>query len=72
MLKTQQGFKRQRHNVFTEEINKITLTSNDDKRTQSIDSIETYVYGMSDNIIHAKKKLISIKQYKKLLILIIL
>ena len=72
MLKTQQGFKRQRHNVFTEEINKITLTSNDDKRTQSIDSIETYVYGMSDNIIHAKKKLISTKQYKKLLIFIIL
>ena len=65
MLKTQQGFKRQRHNVFTEEINKITLTSNDDKRTQSIDSIETYVHGMSDSIIHAKKKLISIKQYKK-------
>ena len=50
MLKTQQGFKRQRHNVFTEEINKITLTSNDDKGTQSIDSIETYVHGMSDNI----------------------
>ena len=72
MLKTQQGFKRQRHNVFTEEINKITLTSNDDKRTQSIDSIETYVYGMSDNIIHAKKKLISTKQYKKLVIFIIL
>ena len=72
MLKTQQGFKRQRHNVFTEEINKITLTSNDDKRTQSIDSIETFVYGMSENIIHAKKKLISIKQYKKLVIFIIL
>ena len=72
MLKTQQGFKRQRHNVFTTEINKITLTSNDDQRTQSIDSIETYVYGMSENIIHAKKKLISTKQYKKLVIFIIL
>ena len=29
-------------NVFTEEINKIALSSNDDKRMQSIDSIETY------------------------------
>ena len=58
MLKTQQGFKTQRHNVFTAEINKIPLTSNDDKRTQSIDSIETYVYGMSDDIINVKKNLL--------------
>ena len=40
ILKTQQRFKSERHNVFTEEINKIALSSNDDKRTQSIDSIE--------------------------------
>ena len=46
MLKTQQGLKSERHNVFTEEINKIALSSNDDKRMQSIDSIETYTYGM--------------------------
>ena len=31
MLRTQQRFKSKRHNVFTEEINKITLHSNDDK-----------------------------------------
>ena len=37
-------FKIERHNVFTEEINKIALSSNDDKRMQSIDSIETYAY----------------------------
>ena len=29
---------------FTEEINKIVLSSNDDVRMQSIDSIETYAY----------------------------
>ena len=29
-------------NVFTEETNKIALSSNDDKRMQSIDSAETY------------------------------
>ena len=31
---------------FAEEINKIGLSSNDDRRIQSIDSIETYAYGM--------------------------
>ena len=45
ILKTQQRFKSERHNDFTEEINKITVRSNDDKRMQSIDSIETYAYG---------------------------
>ena len=39
-LKTRQRFKSERHNAFTEEINKITLSSNDDKRIQSIDSAE--------------------------------
>ena len=37
ILKTQERFKSERHNVFTEEINKIALSSNDDKRMQSID-----------------------------------
>ena len=32
MLKTQQRYKSERHNNFTEEINKVTLISNDDKR----------------------------------------
>ena len=39
MLQTQQRLKSAWHNVFTEEINKIALSSNDDKRMQSIDSI---------------------------------
>ena len=42
MLKTQQTFKSEKHNVFTEEINKIALSSNDDKNMQSIDSIDKY------------------------------
>ena len=33
ILKWQQRFKSERHNVFTGEINKITLSSNDDKST---------------------------------------
>ena len=35
-------FQSERHNIFNEEINKIALSSNDDKRIQSIDSIEMY------------------------------
>ena len=50
ILKTQQRFKSERHDVFTEEINKIALSSNDDKRMQSIDSTETYPYGTSKNL----------------------
>ena len=38
ILKTQQRFKSERHNVFTEEVNKTGLSSNDDKKMPSIDS----------------------------------
>ena len=41
LLKTQQKFESERHNVFTEEINRIALSSNDNKRIKSIDLIET-------------------------------
>ena len=54
VLKTRQRFKTERHNSFTEEINKIALNSNDDKRMQSIDSIETYAYGTSKDLIWKK------------------
>ena len=40
ILQTQQRFKTEIHNAFTEEINKIALSLNDDKRMQSIDSIK--------------------------------
>ena len=67
VLKTQQRFKSKRHNVFTEEINKMALISNNDERIQSIDSTETYAHGMSKDLISMKEKIkpISIiKEYK--------
>ena len=68
ILKTQQRLKSGRHNVFIEEINKITCISNYDKRMQSIDSIETYAYGTSEDLkIKIKSKIKCnniIKRYK--------
>ena len=49
---TQQRFKNEIKNVFTEEVNKIYLSSNNDKRMQTIDSIETYAYGMSKDLVN--------------------
>ena len=54
ILKIQQRFKSERHNAFIEEINKIALSSNDDKRMQSIDSIEIYAYGTSKDLVSEK------------------
>ena len=45
ILKSQQRFKSGHHKVYTEEINKIALTSNDDKRLQTSNRIKTYPYG---------------------------
>ena len=51
IIKNSKGLSEsERHDVFTEEINKIVLSSNDDKRRQSIDSIETYAYETSKDL----------------------
>ena len=45
MLKSQQRFKSENHEVYTENINKIALSSNDDKRIVALDGITSYPYG---------------------------
>ena len=45
ILKWQQRFKSDYHSVYTEQINKIVLSSNDDKRLQTFDKIATYPCG---------------------------
>ena len=45
ILKSQQVFRSDHHNVYTVEINKIALISNDDKRLQTLDRITTYPHG---------------------------
>ena len=47
ILKSQQRFKSERNILHTEEINKIALSSNDDKRLQTHDRITSYPYGAS-------------------------
>ena len=54
ILKIQQRVKSER-DIFTEEINKITLSSNHDKRMKSIDSIETCAYGISKDLVSDKE-----------------
>ena len=45
ILRSQLRFKSDLHNVYTEEVNKIAISSNDDKRLQTSDRITTYPYG---------------------------
>ena len=50
VYKSQERFKSCNHDVYTEEVNKIALSSNDDKRLQTSDRITTYSYGISEMI----------------------
>ena len=45
VYRSQERFKSYNHDVYTEEVNKIALSSNDDKRLQTFDRITTYPYG---------------------------
>ena len=45
ILKSQQRFISNKHNVYTENVNKIALSNNDDKRIISLDKITSYPYG---------------------------
>ena len=45
ILKSQQRFISKGHDIYAENINKIALTSNDDKRIVSSDKITSYPYG---------------------------
>ena len=51
ILKLQQRFKIDHHKVYTEEVDKIALSSDDDKRLQTFDGIETYPYGTTNEML---------------------
>ena len=60
ILKSQQRFKSDHHKVYTEEVNKIALSSNDDKRLQTFDVIETYLYG-TDALKVCKREMMTVR-----------
>ena len=45
ILKSQPRFKSDYHDVYTEEVNKVALSGNDDRRLQTFDRVTTYPYG---------------------------
>ena len=51
ILQAQPMFKSERHNNFTEEINKVALSLNDDKRMQSTDLKKSYAYELSKYLV---------------------
>ena len=51
IFKSQQRFRSKKHDVYTENINKIALSNNDDKRIVSSDKITSYPYGYNGKIV---------------------
>ena len=51
ILKSRQRFISKKHDVYTENINKIALSNNDDKRTISSNKITSYPYGYKGEIV---------------------
>ena len=51
LLKLQHRFSSDHHKVYTEEVNKIALSSNDDERLQTYDKITIYPYGTNTFIV---------------------
>ena len=71
ILKSQQRFKSEAHNLYTEEVNNIALSSNDDKRLETFDRIASYPYGTSVGKV-CKTELLSKVNIKRLILMIIL
>ena len=69
LYRSQQRFRSDHHKVCTEEVNKIALSSNDDKRIQTFDKVTTYPYGINvfkvcQNEMLLKKKKVMYGQVK--------
>ena len=67
ILKLQQKFKSDHHNIYTEQISKIALSSNNDKRLQTFDKITSYPYGTNVSKV-CKSEMLS--KYKRLILMI--
>ena len=62
IIRSQQRFRSDHHRVYTEEVNMISLSSNDDKRIQTFDKVTTYRTPMEQ--MHLK--CVKVKCYQKI------
>ena len=51
ILRSQKRFKSYHHKMYTEEVNKIALSSDDNKRLQKYDRVTTYPYGTTNEML---------------------
>ena len=65
ILRSQLRFKSDLHDVNTEEVNKITLNSNDDKGLQTFDRVTTYPYGTNAFKV-CEIEIMAVKKYSSL------
>ena len=63
VIRSQQRFRSDHHRVYTEEVNKIALSSNDDKRIQTFDKVTTFPYGTNVFKVCGSEMLLKIKWY---------
>ena len=50
--------------MYAKEVNKITLSNNDDKRLQTFDGIETYPYGTTNEMLKVFESKEILKMWK--------
>ena len=62
LYRSQERFRRYYHDVYTEEVNKIALSSNDDNRLQASDRIATYLEQMEQNNIYGTDEMMMINK----------
>ena len=58
---TEQRFKGNYHNIYTQTVHKTALNNKDDKRIQSFDGIHTYPYGIDNHLLNELETNIKIK-----------
>ena len=67
ILRNQQRFRSDAHDIYTEKVNKVALSFNDDKRLISYHVITSYPFGISAGFL-IKQELLSKAKKKKLII----
>ena len=69
ILKSQQRFKSEQHNVYIEKINKIALSSNDDKEFQTFDKLQ-HIHTEQMHSKYAKVSFEKTVKYQRLILMI--